>query len=261
MRVNFQLLFGLLISAAWLATPPAQARESSYSISLDAFATPRYAGSDSTAFAVMPGFRADFGNGFFIDPTKGGAGYSHAFSNRIFATTAVTYDPGRADYNRYAQPGSDELAGMGKIKGSILGGFTVGARLWSATEASVIILLPMTNTERGWSGTAKLVFPVYARDASTVTVVPSVNFGSRKNTQTYFGVTPLQSQQSGFAPYSPSGGIQSATFSAIYSHTVSRNWAVRAAAGVSQLLGDAKDSPIVKRSLNYSGGVGLIYSF
>ena len=47
--------------------------ESTYSLSLNVGVAPRYAGSKQYAMTAGPGIRADFGNGWFIDPLQGGA--------------------------------------------------------------------------------------------------------------------------------------------------------------------------------------------
>ncbi|WP_328517728.1 MipA/OmpV family protein, partial [Ralstonia solanacearum] len=251
----------VLLSSIWLLSSTAHADEASYSISLNVGAAPRYQGTDQYAVTVMPGFRADFGNGLFFDPTRGGAGYVKHFANGMFASAAMSYDLGRSDENRYGRPGSDYLQGMGDVKGALLGNITVGSKIVRDITVSATLELPLTNRDRGWSGRLDINAPVVSWGANKITVSPSVYFGSRKYMQTYFGVTPQQAANSGFAPYVAESGIQATSVSVAWRHSVSRNWTVQSAIGATRLLGDAAKSPVVQNKQSYFGGAGVIYTF
>ncbi|CBJ49801.1 MipA/OmpV family protein [Ralstonia solanacearum] len=261
MRKRLSISCLVLLPGIWLSPSQVFAAESSYSLSLNAGVAPRYQGGKQYAVTVMPGFRADFGNGFFIDPTRGGAGYALHFANGMFASAAVSYDPGRSDENRYGRPGSDDLRGMGDIKGSLLGVLTVGGKIVGETTASATLEVPLSNRDRGWSGHVDLAAPVYSWGANKITASPSLHFGSRKYMQTYFGVTPQQAADSGFAPYTADGGLQAASLTVAWTHTFSRNWAVQTAVGTTRLLGNAAKSPIVQNKQSYFGGTGIVYTF
>ncbi len=261
MRKRLSISCLALLPGIWLSPSQVLAAESSYSLSLNAGVAPRYQGSKQYTVTVMPGLRAEFGNGFFIDPTRGGAGYATHFANGMFASAAVSYDPGRADESRYGRPGSDDLRGMGSVKGSLLGAFTVGGRIVGETTASATLEVPISNRDRGWSAHVDVAAPVYSWGANKITVSPSLSFGSRKYMQTYFGVTPQQAADSGFAPYTADSGLQAASLTVAWKHTFSRNWAMQAAVGTTRLLGNAAKSPIVQNKQSYFGGTGIVYTF
>lgn len=258
---RFSFVYLAVLSGMWLPPSSVYADESSYSLSLNAGVAPRYQGSKAYTVTAGPGFRADFGNGWFIDPTQGGAGYALRFLNGMFASAALSYDPGRSDTNRYGRPGSDHLKGMGTVKGSLLGVFTLGGKLIGDTTGSATLEVPITHRERGWSGRIDVAAPVVSWGSDKITVSPSLHFGSSKYMQTYFGVTPQQSANSGFAKYSASSGLQAATLTVAWTHTFSRHWAVQTAVGTSRLLGNAAKSPIVQNKQSYFGGTGLVYTF
>jgi outer membrane scaffolding protein for murein synthesis (MipA/OmpV family) len=258
---RFSVAYLAVLSGMWLSPSSVYADESSYSLSLNAGVAPRYQGSKEYTVTAGPGFRADFGNGWFIDPTQGGAGYALRFLNGMFASAALSYDPGRSDTNRYGRPGSDHLKGMGTVKGSLLGVFTVGGKLIGDTTGSATLEVPITHRERGWSGHIDVAAPVVSWGSDKITVSPSLHFGSRKYMQTYFGVTPQQAANSGFAEYSASSGLQAATLTVAWTHTFSRHWAMQTAVGASRLLGNAAKSPIVQNKQSYFGGTGLVYTF
>ena len=65
--------------------------------------------------------------------------------------------------------------------------------------------------------------------------------------------------RAGLHAYSPSSGFQSSLYAA-GSHSSAR-WSTVATLGVSTVLGDARDSPLVERDSNVFGSVGMVYAF
>ncbi|WP_232017916.1 hypothetical protein [Ralstonia pseudosolanacearum] len=53
--------------------------------------------------------------------------------------------PAVADDNRYGRPGSDDLRGMGNLKGSLRGVLTVGSRIIGEMAASATLALPISK--------------------------------------------------------------------------------------------------------------------
>ncbi|RQR46444.1 MipA/OmpV family protein [Burkholderia sp. Bp9140] len=246
-------LAGLTLAAAAHA-------ENQYSISLGGGFAPRYQGSNQYRGVVAPGFSAKFGNGFFIDSAEG-AGYRLDLPHGAFVSAAVSYDPGRADENRFDLPGSDYLKGMGRIPGSVLVGVRAGVTLFDAAELSVTVDTPVTHTSRGVSGHVDLAVPVFKTAQHEIVVTGSVHAGTGRYAQTFYGVTDAQSMTSRFRPYSTRGGIDSATMSVAWHWNLSRHWSVLATGGVARLLGRHGDSPIVQSHSNYYGMAGATYKF
>ena len=89
----------------------------------------------------------------------------------------------------------------------------------------------------------------------------SITWADDTYMENYFGVNPAQSSASGHPRYSPESGFKSVDLEAGVIWLFAENWAVYALAGYSQLLGDAKDSPIVKDDGRLSGGLFLFYGF
>ncbi len=86
---RFSVPYLAVLSGIWLAPSAVYADDASYSLSLNAGVAPRYQGGKQYTVTAGPGFRADFGNGWFIDPTQGGAGYAIRFLNGMFASAAL----------------------------------------------------------------------------------------------------------------------------------------------------------------------------
>ena len=235
--------------------------ENVYTVGLVAGAAPRYEGSNEYRPVIGPLFSADFGNGFFVSPLRGGIGYGHKFSNGMFASVGLDYDVGRTDRKRVDLPGSDYLKGMGRIPGSFMGAFQVGMPIYGDATLSITLDAPLTNRDRGLSGHIDMDVPVYKAGRHLVSISPSLHYGSRRYTQTFFGVTDAQAANSSFRPYSTKAGFDRASLALSWSYEISRAWSVHSIVSVSRLLGDSANSPIVQSRQSYVGLTSLNYSF
>jgi outer membrane protein len=101
--------------------------------------------------------------------------------------------------------------------------------------------------------------------AFTFSTGPRVALGDSEFMETYFGVTPLEAALNGqVTPYKPSGGFTSVGVTSALSYDWSEQWSSTAFVSYKRLVGDAADSPIVKRfgSENQVGlGLTVSYSF
>jgi outer membrane protein len=99
----------------------------------------------------------------------------------------------------------------------------------------------------------------------TLSAGPRLALGDSEFTRTYFGVTPVEAALNGqVTPYRPSGGITSVGAMAAVTYGWSQQWSSTGFVTYKRLVGDAADSPIVKRfgSENQVGlGLSLSYSF
>jgi outer membrane protein len=79
--------------------------------------------------------------------------------------------------------------------------------------------------------------------------------------QQWFGVSAGQASRSRFAAYDAGAGLRqvSANLTGIYS--ITDHWSVTASVGVTELVGDAADSPITERVTQPYGLLGLTYRF
>jgi len=178
-------------------------------------------------------------------------------TNRFKAGPLLKIDSGRD------QDDSDDLAGLGDISTGIelglFGSYSLGptrTRIrWQKDVAS------------GHSGT-KIIgdFRALVNQTDDLVLVGSIfsTWADNSYMNSYFSITPVQSQQSGLMEYDAGSGIKDvgAAFSAYYNF--SEHWAFVANVGYTRLLGDAKDSPlvVVHGSANqYSAGGFVVYRF
>lgn len=84
--------------------------------------------------------------------------------------------------------------------------------------------------------------------AFTLSLGPRLALGDSEFMRTYFGVTPFEAALNGFVtPFKPSGGVTSAGATAGVTYDWSPQWSTTAFVTYKRLVGDAADSPIVKR--------------
>ncbi len=101
--------------------------------------------------------------------------------------------------------------------------------------------------------------------AITLAAGPRLALGDSDFSRTYFGVRPFEAAINGLVePYRPSGGITSVGIASSLAYDWSPQWSTTVSASYSHLVGDAADSPIVKRfgsENQFSVGLGVAYSF
>lgn len=78
---------------------------------------------------------------------------------------------------------------------------------------------------------------------------------------TYFSVSPVQSAASGLGIYNAGAGFKDVGVDIGFDYRLSDRVTLTTKAGYARLLGDAADSPITESRNQFSGGLGLTYTF
>ncbi len=89
----------------------------------------------------------------------------------------------------------------------------------------------------------------------------SADWADDNYTGDYFGVTTVQSARSGLAQYNAEAGFKSVNIDIGVIYPVTDSWTVNGQLGYSQLIGDAADSPIVKKEGQAFGAAFVSYKF
>lgn len=92
----------------------------------------------------------------------------------------------------------------------------------------------------------------------------SATWADSRYTDTYFGVDAGDALRSGFSTYDAKGGIKDIGLSMNVTYMWTESWGITGMLGVTQLVGDAADSPIVKDAGSATQGVGtlgVVYRF
>ena len=223
---------------------------------------PRYSGSDKSRVSAAQVVDYAMANGFFVSTTRG-IGYGNSFGNLDY-NAALSYRAGRKDRDVSSDSiasGSDDLRGMGDIKGSAIVVPGLGYRVTDWLTVQLQAEVPVSERDNGEAVHFCIASPLYTSPKNALTLALTGSWGSSKYVQTYYGVNAAQSAASGFARHDAGSGIYAYSLNLDWTHKLTSRWSLLAAAGVTQLTGEAGDSPIVQRKTSPVGSLKVTYSF
>jgi outer membrane protein len=119
------------------------------------------------------------------------------------------------------------------------------------------------NGHEGLVGDLGADFVLRDEDTYIFSIGPRARWGDNDFHDAYFGV-PAAIPASGLAVYDPGSGFYAVGAVAGLTYRLGRNWGMQGYVGYDRLIGDAADSPIVRRFGSrdqFSGGAGLFLEF
>ncbi|MGG6108949.1 MipA/OmpV family protein [Pantoea allii] len=250
---------------ALLATPilaAAQNQDNALTLGGGANVTPRYSGSDKSRVTTAMVLDYTMANGLFASSTRG-IGYGNNIGKFDY-NAALSYRAGRKDHDVDSDSlsdGSDYLRGMGDVKGSALGVFGLGYGVADWLNLQLQAEVPFSERNNGAALHFGINSPLYTSPNNTVTLALTGSWGTDKYMQTYYGVSASQSAASRFTRYDAGAGVYAWSMNLDWTHKFNEDWSVVAAAGVTQLTGDARNSPIMQRKTSPTGSLLVTYRF
>ena len=213
---------------------------------------PGYQGSDEQKASAVPGIFLQASNGLFADPFNG-VGYVFEPAGNLIYGVRANIDTGRSV--------EDALPGFEKIKARLNPGVFAN---YNVNEQ--LTLKSALRTGLGDGGDGSLLnlgatYKLYNANFVSVNLNASVKFGSSSYMQSYFGVSPAQSTASGLAAYRPAAGLAMAQVGLTGGFPISREIYIISSLSMQRLMGDAANSPIVKKKTQPAAFVGAVYSF
>jgi MipA family protein len=230
MRANFEGLIGLRVNSS-----------------------PEYLGSDQQKTRAAPLLSARWHNGLFAG-FPSGIGINFAPEQPLQYGLAVRADMGRDESD------SDYLRGMGNIKTRPeLAGFAN----FTLNDVTVRTSLAYGSTDerKGLVWDFGMAYGIPLTRNSRLSFSVDGSFVNEEYMRAYFGVTSAQSFKSGYSIYSPGAGLRDVRLGVNYMYMFSREISLMAGLRAYQLLGDAKDSPLVRSTNGVSGQLGVAYRF
>ena len=211
---------------------------------------PAYQGADDYRFQPLPMVDVKWGR-FFVN-------FQDGVGANLVESDHVTVGVGLNPVGGYRA--KDAPDGIGKLSLGLGGRGFVKLRQ-SGFEATLGATKIITGNTEGVVADASLAYPIAASDK--LTLVPSIGttWGDRKHNNRYFGVTAAQSVASGLPQYRAGSGLIDAKAELAIVYRLTDRIGVMAMGGVSTLLGDAKDSPIVYHKTRPYGVFAVTYSF
>lgn len=242
------------------AAPTSDSAQSSVSIGAALVIAPEYLGAKKERFLLAPTLSYRNGNGFFAGIGEG-VGFSGKI-DRFDLSAALAYRIGRRDGNANGlRHGSDDLRGMGdiddafttRLKGSYT--FDSGVSLHLGSEFA------LSNRETGNTYSLGFKVPVFESKTDQVSFNIGSTYGDRKYNQSNFGVTSAQSTASGYKAFTAKAGFDQVTSTLGWNHVIDKNWSINTRLGLTQVVGNAADSPIVKKKTAGVLGTSINYAF
>jgi outer membrane protein len=131
----------------------------------------------------------------------------------------------------------------------------------SGFEATLGLTKVLTGNSRGMLADISVSYPIMASER--LMLMPSVGttWGSKKHNDRYFGITQAQSLESGLPQFNGKRGLIEAKAELGLHYRLSDKWMIGMIGGVSRLVGDVADSPIVERKTRPFGIAFVGYSF
>jgi len=269
-RVGQVLAGALWLSAAWATEPPAavsppERAEWEGAIGLLGQFSPTYAGASDNKFSVRPGLFLRWRRlsltttGGFVtrrnDDVQRGLAAELVSRERLRVSLSARFDGGRRDD---ADP---VLNGLGNARATVRGRLSVvhefgdGWRLGAGLAPDLL--------GRGGGVLADLSLARDWRLSPTLRLQASIGTSAadRRYLQTYFGITEAQSARTGHPVFRPSAGQREAGAGLGLRAELGPQWIGFVQLNASRLLGDARDSPLTRRSAGASLGGGLAWRF
>ncbi|WP_168707912.1 MipA/OmpV family protein [Sphingopyxis sp. PAMC25046] len=211
---------------------------------------PAYQGADDYRFQPLPMVDLKWGR-FFVNLQDG-------IGANLFDSEHVTVGAGLTPVGGYRA--KDTPDGIGKLSLGLGGRGFVKLRQ-GGFEATLGATKIITGNTEGIIADASLAYRVTASDK--LMLIPSIGttWGNRKHNNRYFGVTAGQSAASGLPQYRAGSGLADAKAELAVVYRLTDRIGVMAVGGVSSLLGDAKDSPIVYHKTRPYGIFAITYRF
>lgn len=219
----------------------------------------RYMGSREFRLEVLPTF--DISRGVFFADWLRGAGIQYQTKSGFYVSQTFNYDFGRADSNSSFRPGADNLKGMGDVKGTVTTTTTVSQQITPWFSVNAQAEFGLDGHERGTQYQFGIESRVLQIGADTITADLDAKLGDATYNQTYFGVTPTQSINSGFGRYSPGGGIYAYSFTVSWNHVLDKHWSTQVVLSGTRYTNKAAESPIVQRNAGISAFTSVSYAF
>jgi len=214
---------------------------------------PRYPGASTDWTRLVPLVSIDYDDRLFIGPL--GIGVAAVRWNGLRAGPVLGFERGRYESD------DPRLAGLGDISTSVtagvFAGYATGPLAVSATVRQAI-----SHSTNGLSGLLQVnIRHAFVRARTSVSAGPDLEFGNGDFERTWFGISPMQSLTSGLPVYTPRAGINRMGLHAGLTHRVTQHFLVRFFARLSDLTGEAAQSPIVERRIQFALGAGIAYHF
>ncbi len=117
------------------------------------------------------------------------------------------------------------------------------------------------DSDFGSQADFRLTAGILSRGRLKAGIYGQLTWADGESTQSYFGLSVQQSASTGLPPYSAGAGLRFAEVGLLGAIDLSERWLMLWGFNAHQLLGDARDSPIVQNEIGWLVSAGVAYRF
>ena len=217
-------------------------------------ATTEYPGSDDRRALVLPVLDYQWGNGWFAG-TSNGVGYNFSSDPSLQYGVRITGDFGRKESRSQALRGMKDIDAKAELGGFLNYSLTEELSITSSLRYGA------GNDSDGIVADLGLSYSTRLGQKWRLGMGVDISMVNASMMQSYFGVTATQAAASGYRAYTPKSGLRDVQTSATLSYSYSPRASVTVGLNTTTLMGDAADSPLVRKKTSVGGIFALTYAF
>lgn len=258
-------LLPLCCGAAATAAEPKPPPRFEGAVGLIAHYAPSYGGADDYSLRLSPAGFIRYGR-FTISGAGGFTTRRDDDVERGFAAALVDRDDLRLSLsgrwtNGRKESASPRLAGLGDIEGTLLARLRLQWKPDGDWTWNLGVNADLLGHGSGWIADLGAARTWTLGPQTRLQFAAALTFGSDTYLQSWYGITPDQAQRTGYAVYTPGNGFRDLGAGLTLRHEFSKHWGSYVNAGVSEHIGAARHSPLVRDPFGWSVGGGLVYRF
>ena len=258
------IIFSLLLGSALLVTAHAkenqQKLEENWGLAVTGMLiwTPEYTGSDEYELigevSIDGYFSLSEQSTLFVNSS--GVGLNYQLSDHL--NTGILGNI-RTDQDR---SNIKHLNGLSNIDVAFEVGSYLSYQLTDQLEISISGLFDVSDTHDGWVANLNVSHEYTIPNTPiTITTLAGLDYANKNFNNTYYGIKPSTNGIPTQSSFVLGSGFNSATFGTTFSFASSENTALIGSISATQIIGDAKHSPIIKENTLITVGLGVTYTF
>lgn len=234
------------------APAPAKAQENKdhWTLGAGVAMVPKFQGSDDYKARPVP--LVDVKYGRFFAKTSNGIGVNIVETSTFTAGASVDWMEG--------YDADDVPAGIREVDDALGARIFVSAR-FDGLVATLAATQAVTESDRGLLIDAGLAYPIHATGRLTITPSLGTTWANEKYMNGYFGIDAAEAAASGLNRYEPTNGFKDVSFRIGARYRITDSVSAVGSLGVTHLLGEAADSPLVEEKTQPTALLGLTYTF
>ena len=230
-------LYSLVLLTPMLAAPALALSPWSGSIGAGLMMTPDYLGSNDYKSRAVPDLQLNYGDVAYLS-WRDGLGINLYQQQDWTISPFLSYHAGRDN--------EGDISAFEKVDASMTAGLRVSYQP-GAWRYSVKAQAPVTGDVGGYKVSFRASLQEQIAPKWYVGISPSLSYSSSQWTQDMFNVSVRDADRSALNQYKADSGYLRLGLSGNISYQFADHWNLTGIAGITQLTGDAKDSPIVKQ--------------